>query len=253
MQVYPTNIYSHGQLHFVRKERTTFIDAADACRLPFKALMPDEVDDEYIHEHAILPQPPGTLSLATGFNLASYVFLAAYTSGHSTEPCPCVRAKDLHLQIQHLQQRLNDLKYLLDDIPAPLQPWAAIEEETSPMNGSGMDELHSRRVLHGQYATLRANLHVTHLWFQNLLSTQLDALLESRLSESDPSLPPLLQPRDVKVVWAEREDLCRQLLHLLHGLSNVHIEPNGLVIVSLSPILSNLFSESSLTSLLLMI
>lgn len=201
-----------------------FIDQADACRLPFEALMPDEVDDEYIHENTVLPQPPGTISLVTGFNLNSLVFLAAYTSRELNAPCPCARAQDLQLQTQHLQQRLNELKYMLDDIPSALQPWVTVDEQESLVSGG---EFQSQRVLYGQFASLRVNLHMTHLWLQNLLSTQLDGLLESQALDGCASVP----TRDVKLVWAEYEDLCRQSLSLLRGVSTVYIEPNGQAIV----------------------
>ena len=251
---------SHEQLHFLRKERISFVDQAEAHKLPFEALMPAEVDDEYIHEYTIESQPPGTTSLVTGFNLNSCVFVAAYKSSDPTkEPCPCARSSNIQLQIKHLQDRLGDLKYMLDDIPASLQPWVTFEEsENRDENSSGdkNSDLQTRRGRYEQFAIMRANLHVTHLWFQNMLSMQLDGLLDSQvqsqLSQS-PSSPEVgasteivpIPPRDVKLVWAEREDLCRQLLHLLHGISNAHMEPSGLIIVCSS---SCFYVQSTLDS-----
>ncbi|KAH7360702.1 hypothetical protein BKA65DRAFT_547415 [Rhexocercosporidium sp. MPI-PUGE-AT-0058] len=235
--------FVHGKVHFVRKERIGFIDQTEARTVRFESLMPAEVDDEYIHAHTIYPQPPGTVSLVTGFNLNSQVFLAAYTSGSQRdEPCPCIRAEDVQLQIRHLQQRLDVLKYMLDDIPAPLQPWVASEQQDNSPPPGDADDLQGRRELYGHFAILRANLHVTHLWFQTLLSSQLDVLLESQVSLEAGTLIPMCTPpltsalpvpvRDVKLVWAEREALCRQLLHLLHGIPHTYLEPNGITIVS---------------------
>jgi hypothetical protein len=210
----------------------SFLDQADACKLPFDALMPEEVDDEYIHKSNVLPQPPGTISLVIGFNLNSLVFLASYTSRILKEPCSCTRAQDPQLEIQHLQRRLNELKYLLDDIPSVLQPWATFEEQQS--SGSG-EEFHSQRVLCGQLASLRVNLHTSHLWFQNLLSTQLDELLESQIQKGCLDVP----TRDIKLAWTEYEDLCRQTLSLLRGVPTIYIEPNGQAIVrSFAPFIS---------------
>ncbi|XMA14898.1 hypothetical protein WAI453_007689 [Rhynchosporium graminicola] len=206
--------FVHGKVHFIRKERICFIDQAEAHTISYESLMPAEVDDEYINEHTISPQPRGTVSLVTGFNLNSHVFLAAYSSGfHRGKPCPCIQAEDVQSQIQHLQQRLDVLKYILDDIPAPLQPWVAFEPQDNSPPASDEDDLQARQDSYGQFAILRANLHVTHLWFQTLLSSQLDALLESQEAMSISPAP----VRDTKVVWAEPENRCRQLLHSFMG------------------------------------
>ncbi|KAL2071960.1 hypothetical protein VTL71DRAFT_11303 [Oculimacula yallundae] len=232
--------FVHGKVHFVRKERIGFIDQIEAHTIPFESLMPTEVDDEYIDEHTIYPQPHGTVSLVTGFNLNSQVFLAAYTTNSDRDkPCPCIHAEDVQMQIQHLQQRLDVLKYMLDDIPAPLQPWVSFEQQGNSLQASDEDDLQARHELFGQFASLRANLHVTHLWFQTLLSSQLDALLESQeagmllqMSTSPLASDLPIPVRDVRVIWAERESLCRQLLYLLHGISPTFIEPNGITVVS---------------------
>lgn len=61
----------------------------------------------------------------------------------------------------------------------------------------------------GKFACMRANLHVTHLWLQSILLDQVE-----------------------NVEWAEREDIARQLLHVLHGIPQESLEPNGLHLVS---------------------
>lgn len=137
--------------------------------------MPVERDDEEILEDEILPSRG--LSLTTGFNIHSRVFWAALGNGET-----------------ETSVRLRKLKYMLDSIPQDLRQWGTAS---------------------GHLATIRANLHVTHLWLQSILFDQLE-----------------------QVEWAEREDISRQLLHVLHSIPHQNLEPNGLHLVSLSSSLS---------------
>lgn len=182
-----------------------------------------------ILEDRVLPQPPGRTPLATGFNVHSRVFWIALISTSSKsearerQHCNCVRSIRPDLQLAHLRGRLHDLKYKLDGIPPHLRQWTTNLDSLPGFEAVESEEL---RLLSGQFASMRANIHVTHLWLQSIISDQIDILL---LNEGHHGTPVVASPSltDSRVLWSEREDLCRQLLHVLHGISETYIEPNG--------------------------
>ena len=189
--------------------------------------MPLEVDDEMILENGTTSQPTTALSLTTGFNLHSRIFWAALLSprprdspASKKEYCYCVRSKEPLLQLEYLKDRLYDLKYMLDDIPPQLRQWATGDDDDAPCSSCP----EQARILKAQFASMRANIHVTHLWLQSIIRDQVDALLARQSTPPDPRL-----------AWSEREDICRQLLHVLHGIQLIHLEPNGLHLVGPHP------------------
>jgi hypothetical protein len=202
--------------------------------LNLEELMPLEVDDEMILENTILSQPAHELSLTTGFNVHSRVFWAALTSTHprhSTNPerqyCNCVRTAEPALQLAHLKSRLHDLKFMLDGIPAQLRQWnSAADDENWLINAS----TEHQRIVKCQFASMRANIHVTHLWLQSIIHDQIYALSLNKSSGASADIP----PPEPKVTWVEREDICRQLLYILHGIPEINLEANGHHLVNFS-------------------
>jgi hypothetical protein len=198
-------------------------------------LLPLELDDEYILADRVMPQPTSVgLSLTARFNTHSRIFWAALESpspqgspATKTEPCSCTRSRQPMAQLLYLKDRLHDLKYMLDGVPPRLRQWSA-EDDDEALHSPDQEQ---RRVLKAQFASMRANIHVTHLWLQSIISDQVDAILLGESSRATLISP----PPDLKVGWAEREDLCRQLLHVLHGIPEVHLEPNGHYLVRFSP------------------
>ena len=185
--------------------------------------MPLEVDDEMILENGTTTQPTTGLSLTTGFIVHSRIFWAAIMSplprdspASKQKYCYCVRSKEPLLQLAYLKDRLHDLKYMLDDLPRQLRQWAGGDDDDA-LYGSCPDQA---RIVKAQFASMRANIHVTHLWLQSIIRDQMDALLFGQPTPPDP-----------KLTWSEREDICRQLLHVLHGIPQIHLEPNGLHLV----------------------
>ncbi|KAL3426769.1 quinate utilization pathway activator [Phlyctema vagabunda] len=215
--------YVHSQLQNLRKERLTFLDPPILNHLNLEDLMPLEVDDEFISSRLVLPQPVTTLSLTTGFNIASRIFWAALTSvaprdspAMNHQHCDCVRSRNPVLQYTHLQGRLHHLKYMLDEgLPTQLRQWS-----TGSSDEAGESE--QSKLARAQSESMRANIHVTHLWLQSILADQIDTIRQSESGRDDAIPAP-----DVTVLWREREDLCRQLLHVLHSIDGVHLEPNG--------------------------
>lgn len=189
--------------------------------------MPIEVDDEMIHEDFVQPQPEKHLSLTTGFNVASRIFWASLISlntpnstGATEQYCNCVRSRKPDIQLAHLQDRLYDLKYMLDGLPTQLRQWATVRDD------EGLDglDVQQKKIVHSQYESIRANIHVSHLWLQSIIADQIDALRERGETGGSQADAVPLTPKDR---WPEREDTCRQLLHILHGIPEVHLEPNG--------------------------
>ena len=165
----------------LRKERLTFLDATILRNINLEDLIPVDIDDEQIFENEI--GPAQSFPLTTGFNIHSRVFWASL--GHSEREDSPADARS----------RLHSLKYMLDTIPRELRQWPSLSHSTK------------------QIASIRANLHVTHLWLQSILLDQLEG---------------------EQVQWAEREDISRQLLHVLHNIPHESLEPNGLHLVRLT-------------------
>jgi len=201
--------------------------------------MPLEVDDEMILENSVLPQSGPEISLTTGFNVHSRLFWAALKSTHpahfsDTErnTCRCVRASDPLLQLTHLQGRLRELKYMLDSIPSPLRQWAIADGDDASWLSNTPPE--QQNIIKSQFASMRANIHVTHLWLQSITYDQIDNLVQNKLNGASPSPElPIVVP-EPKLTWSEREDICRQLLHILYGIPAINLEANGHHLVSLS-------------------
>lgn len=214
----------------LRKEKLTFIDATILKAINLHELMPIEVDDELILEDRILYQPQGEVSLATAFNLHSLTFWAAITSTStsrndrpaSKEHCACTLYTSTDLHIAHLTERLQDTKNILDGIPRQLRQWGARIKNNLP-NHLNSAEQEEQRVKEEQLESLRADLHVTHLWLQSIIFERIEALKQSSVAGSSSTSA---------AVWNEREHICRQMLHLLNNISNEHLEPNGNHLVS---------------------
>lgn len=94
------------------------------------------------------------------------------------------------------------------------------------------------KLVQGQHEIMRANIHVTHLWLQSLLLERVDVIVqESVVGGGGTGVPAAAGAgadevsTALKANWAEREDICRQMLHLLHSIPYVYLEPNGLYLV----------------------
>ena len=231
------NSNRHSQLQNLRKERLSYLDEIILSTLNLEELMPLEVDDEMILENSILPQPEQKVSLTTAFNIHSRLFWAALRSTHpghfsdaERQSCSCIRASDPLSQLTHLQGRLHELKYMLDSIPSPLGQWAIAEnDDASWLSNTPLEQ---RDIIKSQFASMRANIHVTHLWLQSIIYDQIDNLVQNKLNSASPSPDLPVAPTQPKLTWPEREDICRQLLHILYGIPAINLEANGHHLVS---------------------
>ncbi|KAH8422415.1 uncharacterized protein LDX57_000169 [Aspergillus melleus] len=216
--------FIHGQLQNIFGERLSYLDHYQLHLLNPDDLMPAEVDDEFIFEDKIQTPCTSIPSFVAGLNLNSRVFWAAARNpllkDPKDEPCPCSRARDPGIEITYIRDQLHTLKFILDDIPPLLRPWM-------PMDGEIPTVSDADRIRSG-FATMRANLHVTHLWVQSLLLDQLEAA-QSRYHSVQPTASEHeVATMDPQTLWREREELCRQLFFVLHSLPQVNLEANGL-------------------------
>lgn len=217
--------YVHGQVQSLRRDRLTFLDPSLIGTIDLESLMPVDVDDEAIFEDHIVPGLSSRPNLTTAFNLTSLVFWAAIESRQACTAvtttqnvCRCGQ-DNRHKQMDHLQRRLQDLKYSLDAIPPELRQWAVRPMPLSPDMASN-----APGVVVSQLGAVRGNLHVTQLWLQSILLDQLEALLRDDASSFDaPAYLATVESR-----WSERENLCSQLIQVLHAIPQKDLEPNGL-------------------------
>ena len=216
----------------MRKEKLDFLDPSMVQGLDLEALLPSEVEDEVMtNRHS--PSAAAHITLTTGFNIHSRLFWAALTAlspkERKNEFCACIQRSQASVRISHLQSRLHELRYMLDNIPQQLRPWATTADdhfdEDENLTGLEVDTIRS------QFQTIRANIHVTHLWLQSIILDGLEAIVEhqqNHLSSPSSIATPSSVSFDTLTAWSEREDICRQLLHVLHSIPEFNLETNGL-------------------------
>lgn len=206
------------------------------------------------------PAPPFTL--ASAFIIHSRVFLKGLRESMATVGCECELRRSPAERLARRRDLLQEMRYMLDDAPGPVRQWASSEQhgedETnvpvtprydnndehsvvssygSPVaergRAVGADNTSYSKVVQGQHEIMRANIHVTHLWLQSLLLEQVDVIVqEGVIGNSSVAAGAEEVSASLKANWAEREDICRQMLHLLHSIPYVYLEPNGLYLVS---------------------
>lgn len=212
----------------MRKERLAFIDDTILETTALHKLLPVEVDDEMILVDCILPQPQADVSLATAFNYHSLTFWEAImptTAPGSVEgrTSPISMLSTIPAsRITFLTQRLEGLRYILDGVAPQLRQWGTIN--LSEPDSTPVPEQTSKKLKAVQLESLRADLHVTHLWLQSIIVEEIIELKKSSSSGPDPNLS--------RSLWNEREDICHRMLHVLHGISISRLEPNGNHLVS---------------------
>lgn len=208
----------HATLQNLHGERLSYLDPVTLHSIRPDELMPLEVPDESIFENEVFMSDDEPICLTTGFILHSRVFWAAIRSPcpiPAQEPCPCIRAHNPQLQVAYFQERLENLRHLLDDIPESLQSWTPEQQRNSTSIQSPPDS--------GAFASMRVNIHVTHLWLQSLIMDQLEAAQAHQQEQGWPS-----ETFDQRNLWQEREEICRRLLFIVYNFPAMSLETNGL-------------------------
>lgn len=226
---------------------------------------PVEVDDEYIYQDHIAPQPPGLISKLAGFNTGIKIY-SSLTELATMEMCHGVdQVFDWTKQKKVLEKCLSDINGILASIPPELQlrPSSHLGEFESnhpqyyppvatyadiASNGSEMihwsPEFFERRNL--QFEIQKANIYASQLATRSYIVEKYFNLQEAfertrAKSIKDPnlgspssttglpdraSLSSDYDEIETKVA-NEREVIVKDFLHVLQSISQVNIEPNG--------------------------
>lgn len=234
--------YVHFQYSNLRKERMAFIDCAILHELDLESLLPMPHDDDQISDTTYgSPPSPSTPSLAEGFNWRSRLFWAGVKSINQDRQsrrdsmhCHCTRRKDLPVYLDFLHARLRELNYLLDGAPWYLRQWA-----TKP--DPSRDRAQKSDISSLQMEVIRTDIHVSHVWLQSILMDHIESYHPIQAPPQSLPLPSALSPPtpdtaaamqlSAKIDWAQREDLCRQLLQVLYMAPDLSLEALGVVLV----------------------
>lgn len=217
------HISSHQHLGSVRLPLLPLYDKETFDSIPVEDILPIEVDDDYITDELVLPQPDDIPNLTTGFNTGARLFWIGCTqlapSSRKRVLAPSSSARfDSNITIACLKSRLDDLQAATQGLGLKLDQWSF---------GSRDPSNPTEDVTGAQFESLRANVQVTHLWLQSTLLENLFSFEQGGEYSSDPS--------DLESQhWSQRENICQQLLSVLYNIRQCSLEPNGNSLVSLN-------------------
>lgn len=235
--------------------------------------LPLEVDDAYLTPTHVLPQPPGVISMLVGFN-ANVRIYSAYNNLSTFELTYGVdEIFDWDRQARMLEHSLQATKQMLDEVPEELRlnlktHFAEAGASQYPVptqlhvnshgnvhrRGNGFNDIIGKR-RRVQYEIQKANIYVSQLATRSYLVEKYWSLHRSQnsttlgtqskpnppesqreASEHDPNIPDPSSRFDLteQRMADEREDVVKDLLHVLGMFSQVDIEPNGASFVSIT-------------------
>ncbi|KAM0331230.1 hypothetical protein ACHAQA_002899 [Verticillium albo-atrum] len=199
-----------------RRNHITYLDNYVLRDVDFAALEPLDVADEDISDTAVCPPPsePRPFTSVTAFIIGTRVFFEALRDSLFNAGCDCGYGRTNEEKLAQLKTLFHRYKFSLDTLPPHMRQWGP----GSDYNG-GLSTTDS--VARAQAETTRANIHISHLWLQSFLLDQMDAVVQAMGGDE------AWAAAQRSAGWAEREDVCRQLLHVLHCIPHVHLEPNG--------------------------
>ncbi|XEV07579.1 hypothetical protein FSHL1_012866 [Fusarium sambucinum] len=240
--------FAHSKIQPGRSNHLTYLDNYILRDIDFAALEPINILDEGILETGIVGHLPSTLPVAlptntehsddapfnttTGFIMASRVFLLGMRESMFNDGCNCGFGRSPEERLSGLKDLLNQLRYTLDGLPAHMRQWGPGDNyHTLDSNDAQPGAFAKPHIAHSQAEITRANLHVTHLWLQNFLLDKMDVVLQEMNDRGQPSESDVEITAQLKQNWREREDVARQLLHILHSIPHACLEPNGLYLI----------------------
>ncbi|KAF2477935.1 uncharacterized protein BDR25DRAFT_330548 [Lindgomyces ingoldianus] len=227
--------------------------------------LPLEIDDPYVYPQDIMSQPPGVVSLITGFNTNVRIYNSYSTLSTAEMVFGVDELFDWDRQQKILEQSLQRCKQVLDGIPdvlqvqpkdsqhgkfgqrtqpyyPPMPEYVNVRDPTNVFNG--MESQEARR--HQQYEIQKANIYASHLSIRSHLVEKYFALLDKHshartqaaLQGSPSMLTSGLDPQITdssgidgelleKVMMEEREQVVKDVLVVLGSIDMVNMEPNG--------------------------
>jgi hypothetical protein len=164
--------------------------------------LPLEIDDAYIYQDHILPQPQGVVSIVTGFNLNVRIF-RSYSSLSALESALGIEGVDWEKQKQLIGRSLQSCKAATDYAPKELQvsslSTSPQQDYASPVpqigqyrghhdswndqNEPSSDPGYARRKL--QYEIQKANIYASQLGTRSFLVEKYWDLFEGQNAPSD--------------------------------------------------------------------
>ena len=162
------------------------------------------------------PGPPAYFSMSQGGIAPRLLGFPVQTN------CTLTAPSDIP-QLEGLLQVMTRLDSTLSDLPDPLR---------LPHRGTaaGSPEVSVTRIS-PQFETMRANIHITAIYFQSLI---LEMCL-NRLSQTGSS-PGVARDTNISSqLWQMKESVARELLDIISCSSPVVIESNGLSMVLIDP------------------
>ncbi|KAF5639685.1 hypothetical protein F52700_4067 [Fusarium sp. NRRL 52700] len=237
--------FAHSKIQPGRCNYLTYLDNYTIRDVNFAALEPLNIVDEKITETGIVGQLPSTPSVGlpnntdsaddapfhstTVFIMASRAFLLGMRESMVNDGCNCGFGRSPEERLSKLRDLLDQLRYILDGLPTHMRQWGPGDNyQPFDSNERRQGAFTDANIEHLQNESTRANLHVSHLWLQNFLLDKMDVVLqEMKDREGDESYV----ATQLKQNWRDREDVARQLLHILHSIPHAYLEPNGLYLI----------------------
>lgn len=131
-------------------------------------------------------------------------------------------------QLIELKWQFQRLKYALDDTCSEFRQWTTdIDDDSLPNN-----DLHCQSSMDQQFGIMKANILVSHLWLQSVV---LEEIISVHTFETSQLASVEEREDQLQTLWNEREDISRQLLHILHNYPYANLEANGMSLVRLMP------------------
>lgn len=257
--------FGPGELREVNFEALVPLEVDDEQILKDRILDPVPPAASLVAQPTNQQEPPPPFNLTSAFIIHSRVFFKGLRESMATVGCDCELRRSPAARLARMRDLLQEMRYMLDDAPGPVRQWASSDQRHddipttprydaddrsvvssygSPLAARGRPATASAatenasypKVVQGQHEIMRANIHVTHLWLQSLLLEQVDVIVqENVIAGAGAAVGAEEVSASLKANWAEREDICRQMLHLLHSIPYVYLEPNGLYLVSSLP------------------
>lgn len=224
--------------------------------------LPLEVDDEYIYEQYVQPQPPGTISKLKAFNLNCQIFETVTPLATMELAYGIDSVFDIKKQKQIMHGCLRAVKKVLNNIPrelmlepgskagefatsaAPYYPPVPAFSGNDTMQHA-QENLEKRRKL--QFEIQKANIYASQLGTRSYivekcwnLETAYEEMQMGQGGNNNLSSPGvvamgldamLVQQSPSKAdeinIANERESVVKDLLQMLGSISQVNMEPNG--------------------------
>ncbi|KAF5004879.1 hypothetical protein FDECE_8661 [Fusarium decemcellulare] len=244
--------FVHSKVQPGRGNHVTYLDNYILREVDFDALEPLNILDEHVLETGVVsPAPtavpvtplPASASTADDFNItttfiiSSRAFLKGMREAMFNDGCDCGYGRTPAERLSRLQDLLHELRYMLDGLPHYMRQWGPGDNYQSsgksPYDGHVIrhDDFRESNLAHAQNEITRVNLHVSHLWLQSFLLDKMDAVLQEMEGARMQTTGGSTTSTHLKLNWREREDVCRQLIHILHSIPHAYLEPNGLFLI----------------------